>query len=216
MRSGVNVTNRLLQWKENMEGSSLSFVDQLFDSTPSGMEGTWLDFAFRAGDLGGSRGTGRQIKLQVVEYCNLITSPMPRADTQSFKLPCFYFQSAAYICLGDFSAQRPAKILRNSDLPFLFPLSVYPWVKTYLPPVSGVRNWGQCFCVDRHGASRVSATCSQRAPVLGIRLQPGQNPSTFNTPPARLSCARLAQGKSKTGLKCFICPGRQHMQNKHL
>lgn len=176
MRSGVNVTNRLLQWKENMEGSSLSFVDQLFDSTPSGMEGTWLDFAFRAGDFGGSRGTGRHIKLQVVEYCNLITSPIPRADTQSFKLPCFYFQSAAYICLGDFSAQRPAKILRNSDLPFLFPLSVYPWVKTYLPPVSGVRNWGQCFCVDRHGASRVSATCSQRAPVLGIRLQPGQKP----------------------------------------
>lgn len=60
-----------------MEGSSLSFVDQLFDSTPSGMEGTWLDFAFRAGDLGGSRGTGRQIKLQVVEYCNLITIPHP-------------------------------------------------------------------------------------------------------------------------------------------
>lgn len=83
MRSGVNVTNRLPHWKENMEGSSVSFVYQLFNSSPRGMEGTWLDFAFGTGDLDGSRETGRQINLQAVEYWNLIII----APCRSLSLP---------------------------------------------------------------------------------------------------------------------------------
>lgn len=38
--------------------------------------------------------------------------------------------------------------------------------------MSEVRNWEPCLCAGRRGASRVSATCSQRAPLLGIRLPP--------------------------------------------
>lgn len=60
-------------------------------------------------------------------------------------------------------------------------------------------------CVGQRGASRVSATCSQQAPLLHLKFQPGDrrsNPSTFNTPPDAVG----AQGshRLKVGFKVSL------------